>query len=190
MTSATDTLHVLVELLDELAIDYAVMGGFAVRAHGVPRPTYDVDLTVALDRERLPLLFDRLRDRDFQIPRVYETGWVDRVTELPLLKLQRYIRDKTLDVDLFLAEPLFLAEAMKRRSRIDAEGKLLWVVSPEDLILLKLLAGRPRDLGDVGDVLFMQDRLNEHYMRNWASELGIAEPLEMALAESIDDRSV
>ena len=43
MKNVTETLHTLVELLDQLLIDYAVMGGFAVRAHGVPRPTYDID---------------------------------------------------------------------------------------------------------------------------------------------------
>jgi len=91
MKNVTETLHTLVELLDQLSIEYAVMGGFAVRAHGVPRPTYDIDTAIVVDRARLPELFDRLRDYDFEIPEVYETGWVDRVKELPLLRLKRYI---------------------------------------------------------------------------------------------------
>ncbi len=65
MKNVTDTLHTLVELLERLSIQYAVMGGFAVRSHGVPRPTYDVDVTIILERERLPELFEHLRSQDF-----------------------------------------------------------------------------------------------------------------------------
>jgi predicted nucleotidyltransferase len=187
MKKITDTLRALVDLLDQLSIKYAVMGGVAVRAHGIPRPTYDIDLIIVLERDRLPELFQRLRGCDFAVPEVYETGWVDRIKDMPLLKLRRYIRDGSLDVDLFLAESEFLAEVMKRRTSLDAEGRMLWVVSPEDLVLLKLLAGRPRDLGDVADVLFMQGKLDEAYMQRWAAELGIGTELDRALAEQADE---
>jgi hypothetical protein len=106
---------------------------------------------------------------------------------LPLLKLQRYIRGESLDVDLFLAETEFLTEVMARRSRAEAEGRRLWLVSPEDLVLLKLLAGRPRDLGDVADVLFMQGQLDVEYMRRWAVKLGVIEELERRLQEFSPD---
>jgi hypothetical protein len=145
-------------------------------------------LTIALERERFLELFDRLRDLDFVIPEVYVGDWVDRVKDLPVLKLRRYIRDQSLDVDLFLVECDFLAEVMERRSRLDAEGRVLWVVSPEDLVLFKLLAGRARDWGDVADVMFIQGSLDEPYMRRWARELGISEDLEKALAEQIDNQ--
>jgi hypothetical protein len=187
MKNVTDSLHTLVELLDQLSIEYAVMGGFAV--HGVPRPTYDIDTAIVVERSRLPELFDRLRDYGFAIPEVYETGWVDRVKDLPLLKLKRYIRNESLDVDLFLVESEFLAEVMKRRSRLDADGRVMWVVSPEDLVLFKLLAGRARDWGDVADVLFIQGSLDEAYMRRWARKLGISEQLEKTLADQIGDQN-
>src|SRR3989304_5742663 len=108
MKKVTDTLHALAGLLDQLSIEYAVMGGFAVRAHGVPRPTYDIDLTIVLEWDRMPELFGHLRDIGFVIPEPYETGWTDRLKDMPLLKLQRYIGDESLDVDLFLAESEFL----------------------------------------------------------------------------------
>jgi hypothetical protein len=186
MKSVTETLHTLVQLLDTLSIEYAVMGGFAVRAHGVPRPTYDIDLAIVFERGRLPELFDRLREFDFEIPEAYERGWVDEVKKLSLLKLQRYIQGKSLDVDLFLAESEFLTSVMDRRLQLNAEGRTMWVVSPEDLVLFKLLAGRPRDLGDVDDVLFIQGSLDESYMQHWARELGISNVLEKALAERLE----
>lgn len=183
MKKVTETLHEVIELLDRLEIEYAIMGGFAVRAYGVPRPTYDVDLMLELPPDSLKSLFQELRDCDFEIPDVYETGWVDQLKGMPLLKVRRYMEGETLDIDLFLAESGFLAEVMKRRCRIDAEGKMLWVITPEDIVLLKLLAGRPRDLGDVEDVFFMQAPLDEVYMRSWAEDLGVEAELEEVLSE-------
>jgi hypothetical protein len=49
------------------------------------------------------------------------------------------------------------------------------------LILLKLLARRPRDLADIGDILFTQGQLDESYMRHWAQELGIQAELAKVL---------
>jgi predicted nucleotidyltransferase len=184
MKSVTETLHTLVSLLDQLSIEYAVMGGFAVRAHGVPRPTYDIDLTIVVERERLPELFNRLREDSYEVPEAYEKGWVDRIQDMPLLKLRRYIGSESLDVDLFLVETKFLRAVMKRRSQLDAEGKELWVVSAEDLILFKLLANRPRDWGDIADVFYIQSSLDKDYLRGWASKLGVAEKIEKAIAEN------
>ena len=63
-------------------------------------------------------------------------------------------------------------------------GLTAWLVSPEDLILLKLLASRPRDLADIGDVLFTQGELDTTYLRHWADELGVRASLEQALADA------
>jgi hypothetical protein len=64
-----------------------------------------------------------------------------------------------------------------------AENLEYWLVSPEDLILLKLVAARRRDFSDAGDVLFMQGQLDETYMRHWAKELGVLDKLEQVLKE-------
>jgi hypothetical protein len=189
MTNLAETLHSLIALLDRLSIPYAVMGGIAVRAYGVPRPTYDVDLTIVVDRERLPQLFEQLREIHYAIPEPYETGWVDELKGLKLLKLRRYVGTESLDVDLFLAESEFQTNVMARRSGAEAEGRTIWLVSAEDLVLFKLLAGRPRDLGDVTDVLFMQGNLDVEYMQRWAHELGVAAELEKALLEFPNDHS-
>ena len=118
-----------------------------------------------LSRERLPDLFEQLRDLDYFVPEAYEKGWADCLREMPLLKLQRYIGGNTFDVDVFLAELDFQEVVLSRKRRIDAEGRDIWLVSPEDLVLFKLMAGRPRDLGDVTDVLFILGSLDEIYLR-------------------------
>jgi hypothetical protein len=159
------------------------MGGIAVRVHGIPRPTHDIDFTLALGRERLPELYDAVRGLGYTVPEEFAGGWVDQVAGMPLVKFRLYLAGQGLDIDVFLAESRFQSELLARRRRAQLEETPVWIVSPEDLILLKLLARRPRDLADIGDILFTQGQLDEAYLRHWAQELGVLAELEKVLAE-------
>ena len=181
MNDLTQTLRELVVIFDQLGIAYAVMGGMAVRVHGIPRPTHDLDFTLAIEQDRLPELFARLADEGFTVPEPYQQGWVDRVADMPLVKLRIYLGDRGVDVDLFLAESAFQREIMSRRRRARLDAQDVWIVTPEDLLLLKLLAGRPRDLSDAGDILFVQGQLDQAYLKRWAAQLGIDDRLRQLL---------
>lgn len=74
-----------------MGVRYAVMGGIAVRFNGIPRATYDVDFTVAVEQKRLPELYRRVRDLGYTVPESYDSGWVDRIAEMPLVKARLYI---------------------------------------------------------------------------------------------------
>ena len=54
--------------LDAARIPSMIMGGFAVRATGVPRPTYDADLTTEAPDTILIHLFDPLLQDGFIVP--------------------------------------------------------------------------------------------------------------------------
>lgn len=182
MSELERTLFVLTELLEQAGYAYAVMGGLAVRVHSIPRPTHDVDLTISIDRSKLPALFSSLEHLGHTIPESYRRGWVDKVSGLPLIKVRTYVNQSTgVDIDIFLAETSFQRAYLARRIEVTVNDKKLWVVTPEDLILLKLLASRPRDILDVADILFTQGQLDEKYMRHWAGELEISDRLTKAL---------
>jgi Nucleotidyltransferase of unknown function (DUF6036) len=187
MSDLTTTLDLLVALLERMSVQYVIIGGLAVRAYAIPRATEDLDITLALDRGRLPEFYDALEKQQYAVPEPYRSGWVDQVKGLNLVKLKRYVGGHSIDVDLFLAESPYQEEILLRRCIADVEGRNFWIASPEDVVLLKLLAGRPRDLIDVNDVLFTQGELNVEYMRRWAGELGVEEALERALAEQTYD---
>jgi hypothetical protein len=184
----TQALRDIAGIFESMAVRYVAMGGVAVRIHGIPRPTHDVDFTVALPRERLHDFFTRAMDAGYTIPEPYLGGWIDQEAGMPLVKLRMYLEDQGIDVDIFLAESEFQASLLRRRRSEDVEGGPIWFVSPEDLILLKLIAGRPRDLVDVQDVLFMQGRFDEAYLRHWAAELNVTDRLEQALREWRDQQ--
>ena len=183
MKELSDALNEFARLFDSLSVEYAVMGGIAVRAHGIPRPTQDVDFTAAIPRERLRELFDAASRLGYSIPEEFASGLVDQVAGMPLVRVRRYAEGRGIDVDVFLAESPFQRQLLARARLEQIDDTPLRVVTPEDLILLKLLARRPRDLADVGDILFTQGQLDEAYLRQWAKELGVLTDLENALAE-------
>jgi hypothetical protein len=181
MSDLEAALRDLARMFEAAGIPYAAMGGIAVRVYGIPRPTYDLDFTIALDRDDLGRLYTAAEERGFTIPDQYRSGWVDQVAGMPLVKIRLYVAGSGIDVDLFLAESAFQQSVVARRREEDVDGTPIWLVSPEDLILLKLVANRARDVADVGDVLFMQGTLDVDYLRQWASDLGVLGGLEDAL---------
>lgn len=183
MTDLARALRDFVLLFERLEVPYAVIGGIAVRVYGIPRPTYDIDFTVALDRKRLPDFYQSVRDLGYTVPEQYATGWVDRVAGMPVVKARLYLEGRGIDIDVFLAESPFQEELLARRRRVQIDQLAVSFVSAEDLILLKLLSHRPRDIGDVGDILFTQGELDQAYLRNWARQLGVLAELQRVLAE-------
>ena len=183
MSELSAALGDFVQIFERLGIPYVLMGGIAVRVHGIPRPTHDVDFTVAIDRDRLPELFEAVQEAGYTVPEEYARGWVDQVAGMPLVKFRLYLEGRGIDIDLFLAESRFQTEVLARRRREVIDELAVWLVTPEDLILLKLLANRPRDLADVGDILFTQGQLDESYLRRWAVEVGVLDRLEQVLRE-------
>ena len=173
MTGVDDAARDFAAAFDRLGLPYAVMGGLAVRLHAIPRPTFDVDFTLAAPRDALPTLYREAESLGYAVPAAQAAGWVDTVRGLPVVKFQMFVGGRSLDVDVFLAETPYQHELLARRQRHGADGWSAWFVSAEDLVLLKLLADRPKDRADVADTLFIQGRLDEGYMRRWADRLGV-----------------
>jgi hypothetical protein len=181
MKGLDDITRELVGIFEAEGIPYALMGGLAVRIHALPRPTYDVDFTILLPRSELPRLYQLAANLGYTVPSAQLTGWIDTVRGLPVVKLQVLVGGSAIDVDIFLAETPFQRQLLTRRQLHRTNGLTAWFVTPEDLILLKLLAGRPKDLVDVADLIFIQGELDEHYLWQWAAELGVATALEKSL---------
>ena len=188
MKDLVQTLDGLVALLNRLSVDYVIMGGLVVRAYSIPRATEDIDLTLSLPQQRFGEFYEALDQHGYEVPEPYKSGWLDELKGMHLVKIKRYIANHAIDIDLFFVESRFQEEVMKRRRLADVEGRKLWIASPEDLVILKIVSGRPRDWIDVADVFFTQGDLDEKYMRRWAKELSIEKDLERALAQPRDQR--
>jgi hypothetical protein len=171
----------LIRLLESRSVPYAIVGGLAVRLYGLPRATYDVDFTVALTRDDLTNFYSAAMLEGFEIPEYQLAGWVDRVADMPLVKLRCPFEGRFIDIDTFLAESDFLKSILQRRRRHRAEALEAWFATVEDLVLMKLVANRNRDQGDIDDICLVQGRMDEAYLRRWADQLEIRKRLDEVL---------
>ncbi|MBI2194673.1 MAG: hypothetical protein HYU36_22060 [Planctomycetes bacterium] len=178
-------LEDLVLFFERHGIPYLIMGGVAVRLWGIPRPTYDLDFTLAVEPENIPGLCENLRKEGFSVSEAHERGFTDRLAGMRNFGVVRYIEGKDVRVDMFLVTTTYQKEAFQRRVRMKANGSEAWFISPEDLILHKLIAGRDRDLADVTDILCVSPEVDKNYLRKWAPVLGVSENLEKKLADML-----
>ncbi|MHC9064440.1 hypothetical protein ACYX34_17335, partial [Nitrospira sp. CMX1] len=80
----------------------------------------------------------------------------------------------TIPLDLLFANDRQSQSALARRQALQLLGVSLYVCSPEDLILLKLKAGRPHDFEDVlGIIKNPHLRVDLDYLWSWADRLGL-----------------
>lgn len=176
-------LQRVVRALDQARIPYAILGGLAVRVYAIPRFTSDIDLMIDLDRADIPRLWQSLESAGCEVSETFRSGWLDEVSGLPLIHVTMPVQKSWIEVDLFLAECGFQRSIMERRKTIDTPAGPMSFASPEDLILLKLLAGRPKDLIDVQDILFTMGELDRPYLVKWAESLEIGPALQQALRD-------
>lgn len=175
-------------LFEELDIDYWLGGSLASSIHGEPRSTNDVGFVVALGLGDVARLVARL-EPEYHVDEESVCEAVHRRASFQVVARSTYQR-----VDVFLKRDEPFADAQLRRRRretIDPEtGASLWVTSPEDIVLQKLVWFRKgdevsdRQWRDVLGVLKANEELDRSYLRSWADELAVADLLQRALGEA------
>jgi hypothetical protein len=171
-----------VSILERLKIPYMIMGGFAVRVWAVPRPTYDADLAVAVDENGMLEMLDALERGGFDVPAEHRKGFRDVVAGMQKVKATRFESGAVWDVDLFVVRPGLLESALRRRRSCSLENRAVWVMAPEDVILLKLVAWRRKDQLDVEEIVKVTADLDRPYLREWAVRLNVESRLREFMA--------
>lgn len=159
----------------QVRIRYMLIGALALPVWGRPRATLDIDFMIlgAEIAERLIVRLSALGfDRDLEWERLN-----------PFLEgVQTRFRSKTLILDILLRRDKHHEDAFRRRCKKYHRGMYIWFPSAEDLILLKLRAGRPTDFDDVVGIFErVGDALDLRYLSGWARRLGIIEELNYVI---------
>lgn len=149
----------------EAGCPYAIIGGVALQYWGEPRFTQDLDLTVLVEPG------DERRLAEFLVekfaPRISDAVEFSLQTRVLLLRVSG-----ACDVDISFGLPGYESELMNRRIDYQiGDGRLVKLCSAEDLVILKMLASRPRDLEDVEGILLRQGpKMDRRYIRMWLRE--------------------
>jgi hypothetical protein len=141
-----DLLAALARALGVLGVRWFLFGAQAAILHGAARLSADVDVTIDLGRRTVPDLIAALAG-DFDVRVADPVRFAEETRVLPFVH-----RLSRMPLDVVLAGPgledQFFAGATERL----IGAALVPVVGAEDLIAMKVLAGRPTDLEDVAAV--------------------------------------
>lgn len=146
-------------------IPYMIIGGQAVLLYGEPRLTRDIDITLGVGVDRLEDISNVVRAVHLEPLRDDIESFVRRTMVFPAVEKSSGIR-----VDLIFSFTPYEADAIKRARRVKIEGQEVFFAAPEDLIIHKIFAGRPRDLEDVRIVLMKNPDIDREYIRKWLRE--------------------
>jgi len=175
----SDSFHSLLTCFLRQRVRYCLIGALAVAAWGTSRATQDIDCLVLLGKRELARLLAALNRRGFTV----DAGWAEHN---PLLR-EHWVRLRRggIPVDLLRPRDLHDRQTVTRRRVKVLQRQRIWVARPEDLIIMKLKAGRHRDFDDILSLIVEQgSRLDQRYLRRWAKRLGVWQELMYCLTQS------
>ena len=156
--------------LEDAGVRWYLFGAQAALLYGAARLTADVDVTVRLEADiDTAGLVDIFRSYGFE-PRFEAAAFIERTRVVPLVHQRTSV-----PLDIVVAGP-GLEDLFLERVRIhEVEGVQIPVASPEDLVVMKILAGREKDADDVRAILAAQGaRLDAGYVRETLTSLETA----------------
>ena len=132
-----------VELLNRHKVEYLIIGGYAVIAHGYPRSTGDLDVWVNPTVSNAKKVLHVLKDFGFSGLKIAEK---DMSTKGTILQLG-YV---PLRIDVITAiDGVEFASAFPRRFTKRFSGNIMNFISMQDLKANKARVGRHQDLADL-----------------------------------------
>lgn len=150
-----------------------IIGGVAASILGRPRMTQDVDVLLQLGEEHWDEFLTSGEQFGF-VPRRSDALTFARKAQVLLLRHT----PSGIDTDMVIAALPFEKDAIARSKKVRVGEIRLPLPLPEDLITMKAVAGRPRDMGDIESILDAQPKTDIRRVRRWVRELaaGLAMP--------------
>jgi predicted nucleotidyltransferase len=190
MPGPLEVLLDFTRVLDELGIQYVVVGSFASSARGFQRSTRDVDILAKIRLDQVELLYERLFGR-YYIDRLAIRSAVINRSHFNAIHL-----DSMFKVDVFvpsdsdsLSQQQLIRQVPEKLSP-DSDA-IVYLATAEDTLLAKLVWYRKgheisdRQWADVLGIIRLQgDRLDRMYLEDWAEQLGLGELLNRAFDET------
>jgi len=188
MITPTEVLIDFTRVLDDLQIQYVVVGSFASSARGVRRATIDADIVADLTLDHVKAVVDRLSG-DY---------YIDDLAARRAIRTQRAFNaihlESMFKVDVHISGDSFTRKEMERRlpeKILPAAETIVYIATAEDTVVAKLNWYRKgNEVSDqqwsdvLGVIKVQQDRLDYSYMREWSEELGVRDLLDKAIGQA------
>jgi len=157
-------LKALVDLFRKTKTPYVIIGGLAVSLYGEPRATFDIDVNILLERDKLDsFLIISKKYGFYPIPSKIKS-FIKSTSVIPMEFRRKGINS---NCDIIIAEnPIELA-SIKRGKIKNIWSLKVRFITPEDLIIHKITSCRQKDREDVRGILIRQKKLDIKYIKNW-----------------------
>ncbi|MGH2726053.1 MAG: hypothetical protein ACRDKS_03660 [Actinomycetota bacterium] len=171
----TQALLAVHEILEAAGVPHALCGGLAANLYREEvRATTDVDLAVAVGPARLVDLVRIFSDAGWNAEPYWRRGEQLRLSRSDLPR-----------VDCLVATTDYERAAIDKAILAKIEGRELRVLTAEDLIVFKLIAGRARDYEAVAAIINTRGAgLDVEYIEGWLDQFGAGHAWERALDEA------
>jgi predicted nucleotidyltransferase len=159
--------HDLINVLEGMGLVPTIIGGVAVSLMTQSRHTDDVDAQILYDAEDAPILLDILVKNGFQ-PRF--SGMAELAREARMITMRHEATDTV--VDIALACMPFEIELQNRARVQSVAGMAIRLPTPEDMVILKAIASRPKDLEDIRNLALTYPNMDRKRIEHWVREYG------------------
>jgi hypothetical protein len=146
-----------------------VIGGQAVLLYGEPRLTKDIDITLGLGVDQLDSMKAIVGRLGLQYLTERVDDFVKETMVLPVIDQKSGIR-----VDFIFSCSPYEKQAIERARNVPLGRTQVKFASLEDVIIHKIIAGRPRDIEDVESMLLKNPGYDSRYIVKWLSEFDSA----------------
>ena len=160
----------ITDVLDQYQIPYMLSGSIAMGLYTVPRMTRDIDFIVHLEAKNLDLFVSSFGDGYY----CDKDAVKDAITgPIKMFNIIDHATGYKADF-VVLKDDLFRQEEFNRRLRVDFYGRTIYVVSPEDLFISKLIwiqdLQSAVQLDDLKNLVVV-DNLDWEYISKWVKQL-------------------
>jgi predicted nucleotidyltransferase len=166
-SNLVEPLEALQKLIKEFNNHGVVIGGIAASLLGQPRLTGDLDAVILLSVNDIPKLI-RVADQEGIKPRITNAMAFARKNRVLLLQHER----SGINIDISIGVLPFEVEMIERSQMVSLGQIQLRLPMPEDLIIMKSIAHRPKDLDDIKAIAISHPDLDRKHIRDWVDQFG------------------
>jgi len=158
-------LERLAQALDTAGLPYMVIGGQAVLLYGEPRATRDIDITLGVSVDEVEQILALAAKLALKPLTAKPAEFVRKTMVLPTQDESSGIR-----VDFIFSWSPYERQALERAQAIPIGDTKVRFAAMEDVVIHKVIAGRPRDIEDVRTMLVKNPAHDRDYILQWLKE--------------------
>lgn len=170
MPEEIEILKLICGRLEAAEIPYMLTGSLAANFYAIPRMTRDIDFVIEILNSKIDTFFEIFQS-DFYVDK---SALADAVNQQHMFNI---IHNRLIfKVDFIIRkDSVYRDTEFQRRIRVKFDDAFIWIVSPEDLIISKLIWAKDSlselQLKDVKNLLLSINNLDKDYLWDWVQKL-------------------